>query len=306
MKRSRKSVVNQFRKLRRGDTAQMLAWALAASLSLWSLHSRAQEEAPALQRLVENIARPTQLIMLQAVCDQGKARIRDGVAYCEICPSYTSQAGDKSGFSISGITLGSFTKEREQEAWLNMQGCESEAGQGGGMVLLQQTASGWSRLNYQKNYRLRECLKFRTKNGTQSLLCNQSVITPSDERGEILWVNMSGKEFKAETLLRWYDNLKGNPRQLVSVFPYRFFRSDFNQDGRSDVRIMFRIREEAIPEKYAGAIDALGAGYKSASPKTLGLIYLFDGSALELDRSSLEASREIDQILARYLPKKAP
>lgn len=174
------------------------------------------------------------------------------------------------------------------------------------MVLLRQTGTVWSRLHYQKGYRLRDCLKFRTTDDMHALLCNQSTFAQGSEIGEILWVGLTADKFEAKPLLRWYDNVNSNPRHLVTIFPQRFQRSDFNQDGRSDVRILFRLRDETIPDKYMGAIDAIDAGYRLAKPRSLGLVYLFDGKSLSLHKESRQALDEINALLEKHLPADAP
>jgi hypothetical protein len=280
---------------------------LAAGMPLWWQTASAADEEPAmLRQLVERLSMTGERRMMRGVCDQGPIEVRNGVLSCAVCPSYTSSAGDKTGFTISEAIPGSFVAEREQEVLLNMEGCEPQSDLAGGMVLLRNTSSGWSRLQYQKGYRLRDCLKFRTVDKTHALLCNQSTFAQGSEIGEILWVSVTANDLQVKPLLRWYDNLNSNPRQLVTVFPARFQRSDFNQDGRSDVRILFRLREETIPEKYPGAVDAIDAGYEPAKPRLLGLIYLFDGKSLSLHKASQKDFDEIRTLLEKYVPAGKP
>jgi hypothetical protein len=153
---------------------------------------------------------------------------------------------------------------------------------------------------------LRDCLKFRTTDETYALLCTQSTFAQGSEIGQVLWVKVAADGFEARSLLRWYDNVNSNPRRLVTVFPGRFQRADFNQDGRSDVRILFRVREQDIPEKFAGALDAIDAGYALAEPRLLGLIYVFDGKSLALHKDSRQALGEVNTLLDKYLPADAP
>jgi len=65
--------------------------------------------------------------MLQAVCDMSEAQLRDGVAGCSACPSFTSASGDKTGFASADVVLGSFAQAHEPEALLHMKDCESDA-----------------------------------------------------------------------------------------------------------------------------------------------------------------------------------
>jgi len=176
----------------------------------------------------------------------------------------------------------------------------------GGIVLLQQTASGWSRLHYEKGLGFTECLKFRTLENVSNLLCNHSSSVDGIQVGKIFWIDMTENKFFRMPLLRWYDNTSSNPRELVSVFPHRFLRSDFNQDGRSDVRISFRIREHFIPEKYSGALHAINSGYKIDPPQSVSLTYLFNGVALILRKDSQENSARINQIVNKHLPTTDP
>ena len=244
--------------------------------------------------------------MMREVCDQGPIKVRDGVTHCVVCPSYTSSAGDKTGFKIVELITGTFTSGREQEMLLNMKGCESRSDLEGGMVLLRRSDSGWSRLHYQKGYRMKDCLKFPMLDERHALLCTQSTLGKSGEIGQILWARVTTDGIQTEPLLRWYDNVASNPRQLVTVFPVRFGRYDFNKDGRNDVHILFRIREETIPDNYAGAIDAIDSGYELDAPRLLGLVYIFDGKSLTLDEDSRETIDELNTLLDKYMPASTP
>ena len=288
--------------------SQQAAAKLATTVMLLSavlLHSPladAEQTASAFKNVIDKVSRSGSLLMLQAVCDRGKAEISDGIARCAICPSYTSAPDKTTGFELANAVLGSFTQAREPEALLYMTGCESDATEDGGIVLLQNTAHGWSRLQYQRGFGFSECLKFRTLDDVSNLLCNHSALVDGNQIGTISWIDLTENKFSRETLLRWYDNTASNPRELVSVFPYRFLRSDFNQDGRGDVRISFRIREQVIPEKFPGALDAINSGYNIAPPESLSLTYLFNGVALKLQKGSQENAARINQIVNKHLP----
>ena len=279
---------------------------LFSSVVLHSPLSNAEQKTSAFQNIINKVSRSGSLMMLQAVCDRGKAEIKNDVARCSACPSFTSASGDKTGFALADVVLGSFTQAREPEAVLYMRGCEPDTTVDGGIVLLQQTANGWSRLQYQKGLGFTECLKFRTLEDVSNLLCNHSSLVEGNQAGKIFWIDMTENKFSRTPLLRWYDNTATNPRELVSIFPYRFLRSDFNQDGRSDVRISFRIREQFIPEKYSGALHAINSGYKIDPPESLSLTYLFNGEALKLQKDSQENSARINQIVNKHLPTTDP
>jgi len=279
---------------------------LISAIGLHSPHSDAEQNTPAFQNIINKISRSGSLLMLQAVCDEGKSELRNSVARCTTCPSFTSKPANKTGFELVNIVLGSFTKAREPEALLYMKGCESDVTEDGGIVLLQQTADGWSRLQYQKGVGFTECLKFRTMEDVSNLLCNHSSLVDGNQTGKILWIDLAENRFSATPLARWYDNTSSNPRELVSVFPYRFLRSDFNQDSRSDVRISFRIRELLIPEKYSGALDAISSGYKIDPPRSLSLTYLFNGETLKLQKDNQVNLTRIKQIVNKHLPTTDP
>lgn len=272
----------------------------------WSAASQGAGEPFLLRNLIDRLSSASETIMLRAVCDQGDIRIQNGTARCAVCPTYTTDAGATSGFEIVEATLGTFTEARKNEALLNMQGCESQSERGGGMVLLRETGSGWQRLQYRRGYRLRDCLKFRAATSIYPVLCNQSSYTQGTEIGELVWVSMEGNEFDTSTLMHWFDNMGSNPRQLVTVFPYRLLRSDFNQDGRSDLRILVRVRQADIPGNFAGALDALERGYRLPEPKVLTLTYLFDGLSLKLHKESRNAFEEITALLQKHIAAETP
>ena len=279
---------------------------LISAVVLHSPYSDAEQKTSAFQNIINKVSRSGSLLMLQAVCDIGKAELRNSVAFCSACPSFTSAPGDKTGFALADVVLGSFTQAREPEALLYMKGCESDATVDGGIVLLQRTGNSWSRLQYQKGLGFTECLKFRTLDDLSNLLCNHSLQVDGNQFGKIFWIDMTKNAFSRKPLLRWYDNTASNPRELVSVFPYRFLRSDFNQDGRGDVHISFRVREHLIPEKYSGALHAINSGYKINPPQGLSLTYLFSGVALKLQKDSQENLTRINQIVNKHLPTTDP
>ena len=160
--------------LQQAPAKLLMTFLLIACIALQSTHSVAEEKRSAFQNIINKVSRSGSLLMLQAVCDQGKAEIRDGITRCTACPSFASAPTQGSGFELANIVLGSFTQAREPEALLYMKGCESDAAVDGGIVLLQQTTSGWSRLQYQKGAGFNECLKFRTLEDVSNLLCNHS------------------------------------------------------------------------------------------------------------------------------------
>ena len=278
------------------------AFFLISVVVSYSPYSDAEQKLVSVQNIIDKVSRSGSLLMLQAVCDRSKAEIRNGIARCTACPSFTSAPGDKTGFSLADVVLGSFTQARESEALLYMKGCEADVTVGGGIVLLQQMATGWSRLQYQKGIGFTDCLKFRTLEDVSNLLCNHSTLVDGNQLGTIFWIDMTENTFSRIPLLRWYDNTARNPRELVSIFPYRFLRSDFNQDGRSDVRISFRIREQLIPEQYSGALQAISSGYTIDPPEPLSLTYIFNGVALKLHKDSQANSARINQIVNKHLP----
>jgi hypothetical protein len=184
-----------------------------------------------------------------------------------------------------------------------MSGCESHAGASGGIVLARQQKKGWARVWYQPGHRLADCIGFRTKRNVQALLCNRSDTTQGVETGELVWVSLDEHGIKIESLLPWYDNIQSNPRDLVVIYPYRMFRSDFNQDGRADVRVMFNILEHCIPQKYSGALDAIDRNYQLPEPEKLGIIYLFDGSNLALHPTSESAADKVHTLWRKHTQK---
>jgi hypothetical protein len=256
-----------------------------------------------LKRLVSRFSSTRESLMLSAICDPGTITLKKGQAGCARCPSFTGQSGDAGGFSIENIITGIFLKPNTSEALLNMTGCESRANASGGLVLLRQGKGGWNRIWYRPGDQLTDCLNFRTTRNVQSLLCNRSDVAQGIENGELVWVSLDENGVKVSPLMSWYDNIQRNPRELVVVYPSRMFRSDFNQDGRSDVRITFRLLEHRIPTKYSGALDAIEQGYQVPEAQKLGVIYLFDGLNLVVHPNSEKAVDTIRDLLDRHTEK---
>ena len=190
----------------------------------------------AINRLIKRISSTRESVILSAACDSGTLALNRGEAGCARCPSYTSKPGEAGGFGLESIITGSFTKPNTSEAVLNMSGCESRVDASGGVVLVRQQKKGWARIWYQPGHRLTDCVGFRTNRNVQSLLCTRSDTAQGVESGELVWVSLDEHGMKINPLIPWHDNIQSNPRDLVVVYPYRLFRSDFNQDVRVDVR----------------------------------------------------------------------
>lgn len=74
-------------------------------------------------------------------------------------------------------------------------------------------------------------------------------------------------------------------------------KSDFNSDGRVDLQVSLRMRDETVPDKYAGYVDAMAAGHRFRKAKSLRLVYLFDGNTLTLSPNSEATKADIDNLL---------
>lgn len=285
----------------------LLAMRVALTLSLVTLctaPATAAETSGFTPMVIQQVSVTRQLAMLQGVCDAGTLGVEDGAALCKVCPSFTSDAGGKaSRLQITNVIEGAFTRPNAAEALIDVAGCESHSELYGGAVILERTGEGWRRVFYRAGFRPSQCITFRTLNQTIGVACNIVDAAQGVQLGELVWVDLREGKYIETSLLRWFDNVQSNPRRLVSIFPQRFMKSDFNQDGRVDLRVTLRLREQAVPEKYSGAIDAIAGGYPFAAPETLRLIYLFDGNGFTLQTDSEAVKKRVDLLLERYLPE---
>ena len=241
----------------------------------------AQQEAP-FDRIINRFSSARETIMMGAICDAGTLIAKKGKVSCLRCPSYTDQTGKSEHLTLEDIVTGTFAKPGSSEAILGLSGCGLGPEAAGGIALIRHGKEGWTRVWYQPGHRLSDCIKFRTIDNLQSLLCNRSVITQGVELGELVWVILNEFGLKIKPLLSWHDNIQSNPRDLVVIYPSRLFRSDFNQDGLIDVQVTFRILEHRIPPQYTGALDAINSNYRLPEAEKLRIIYLFDGQKLEV------------------------
>ena len=245
--------------------------------------------------LIEKVSVSRQLDLLRAICKPGQVTMRNGTPVCSACPSFTS--GGPADLRITNAIEGNFTRPGAKEVLLDTTGCEPATANGGGSVLLEAGEKGWSRILYQPDFRSNECVRFRTMRQTVSLACNMSSIDRGIQRGKLEWLNLRDANPVQHDLLEWYDNSQSNPRHLVSVFPHRFMKSDFNSDGRVDLRVNVRMRDEIVPTKYSSYVDAIAAGHRFKKAKSLQLVYLFDGSTLVLSPNSEATKADIDTLL---------
>jgi hypothetical protein len=261
----------------------------------------AGESAEPVKRLIKRISSTRESLMLSAVCDPDTLSLGKGMTGCKVCPSYTGSPGETGGFTVESIITGTFTRTNSSEAILNMTGCGSRHNAPGAIVLLRQQEKGWTRVWYQPGRRLEDCISFRTGRGIQSLLCNRGETVQGVESGELVWVSLDENNVNIDPLIAWYDNIQTNPRDLVSIYPYRMFRSDFNQDGHADVRVMFNVIEHRIPQEYSGALDAVQRSYQLPELEKLGVIYIFDGNELSPHPKSEPNLEKIRSLLDAYM-----
>ena len=71
--------------------------------------------------------------------------------------------------------------------------------------------------------------------------------------------------------------------------------------GQNDLPVLVRGRDELIPDRYDGAIDAIDSGYELDRPMLYGLVYLFDGKQFTLDEGSKETLDETNALLDRKM-----
>ncbi len=246
--------------------------------------------------MIENISTSRQLQLLRAICEPGDVSMHDGTPVCKTCPTFTS--GSPAGrLAIGNAIEGNFTQMGAGEVLLDTTGCEPASSNGGGSVLLESSENGWTRVLYLPGFRSNECVRFRTMQKTNALACNMSSLVDGIQRGKLTWLNLRNAKPVQSHLLDWYDNSRSNSRRLLSIFPHRFMKSDFNSDGRVDLQVSLRMRDETVPDKYAGYIDAMAAGHRFRKAKSLRLVYLFDGNTLTLSPNSEATKTDIDNLL---------
>ena len=271
-------------------------------LLLCRASTQAAESSGFTPMVINRVSPSRQLTMLKAVCNEGSLGMENGVPVCRVCPAFTSQAGeDNATLRINNVIEGAFTRPNAVEALLDLEGCEPHSNLYGGAVVLEREAKGWKRGLYQPGFRASECISFRTMDRSHALACNTVDMAQGVQIGEVNWVSLAGGEYQSSNLLRWFDNIQSNPRRLVSVFPYSFMKSDFNQDARVDLRVLVRVRDLPVPAKYPGAIEAIAEGYRFADPEIVRLTYLFDGKRLSLSPDSVAARARIDKLLEQHL-----
>lgn len=245
--------------------------------------------------LIENASVARKLKLLAAICEPEQVTMREGVPVCKTCPSYTF--GGQHGLHITNTISSNFTSQSATEVLADIAGCEPATANGGGSVLLEASEQGWSRILYLPGFRSNECVRFRTLHQTASLACNISSLDQGIQRGKLELLSLRAAKPVQHKLLEWFDNSRSNPRRLISVFPHRFMKADFNSDGRVDLQVNVRVLDVTIPEEYSGFVDAVTAGHGFKEPESLRLVYLFDGSTLLLSPNSEDSKASIDALL---------
>ena len=281
-----------------------VVWAGFSAFFLPASRVMAAEVSGLTPIMIEKLSVSRQLIFLRALCEPGAITMRDGSPICSSCPAFTT-GGPTNYLSINNAIEGNFTRLGTKEVLLDTVGCEPASSGDGGSVLLESGENSWTRVLYLPGFRSNECIRFRTMHQTASLACNMSHTKDGVQYGKLEWLSLRDAKPVQIHLFDWYDNSQSNPRQLVSIFPHRFVKSDFSADGRVDLNVSLRMRNETVPDKYPGYIDAMAAGHRFSKAKSMRLLYLFDGSTLVLSPFSEPVKKEIDQALERtHVPER--
>lgn len=247
--------------------------------------------------LIEKTSVARKLKLLSAICEPEQVTMRDGVPMCKSCPSYT--AGGQPELQITNTISSNFTNRAATEILVDIAGCEPATANNGGSVLLEENGQNWNRILYLPGFRSNECVRFRTLHQTVSLACNISNFDQGIQRGKLEFLSLRAAKPIHQKLLEWFDNSRSNPQHLISVFPHRFMKADFNSDGRVDLQVNVRVQDVTVPEKYAGFVDAMAAGHDFKTPESRRLVYLFDGSTLLLSPNSEDSKASIDALLEK-------
>lgn len=253
-----------------------------------------------LRSMIERVSSTREYALMKSICDDHAIGFGSAI-FCERCPSYTGKSGKKTPFKLATVVTGTFTKPNTAEKLVYMSGCEETQSDSGGLVLLRNEKSGWRRVWYQPGKAIADCMLFRTTKNVHSLLCRRDEKSKLGvEHGDIVWVSIDVKGLAFQSIMLWQDNIKSNPRKLISAFPSKMFRSDFNQDGRGDVRISYQLLEQTIPVKYSGALQALAQGYPLKDPEKISIIFLFDGLSLQPHPNDEQIYKKLQQQLAGF------
>lgn len=160
------------------------------------------------------------------------------LASCHPCPAFI-KAGGEDTFTLETVAYGHFLNRHETDAILDFSGCEPHAANFGGSVILRwKGLTNWSFVRFEEGLRTDDCLKYRTRDGHDLLVCQPYYANMGFEIEGQSVLDFGGPKLVNTGLV----TLTSNSGQCMDPKFNRFEilereRIDLDRDGRPDLRL---------------------------------------------------------------------
>lgn len=143
---------------------------------------------------------------LSSICDKGQVTVGHGydghdVPTCVAMSQYPSEACQDGGIELTHVNYGSYSKPGQTEAIVDYAGCEPNANNNGGSILLRQVAGAWRMVSIAPGVRDNLCLKYSQANGVDMLACYYSASHTGVEGGAVSVSRVINEKIIEEPLL---------------------------------------------------------------------------------------------------------
>jgi len=232
-------------------------------------------------------SRKDAIALMKSVC--GRSNVNsDNLDSCKQCPSFTESAG--SGGTLNSVIYGSFTKAGTREALVDMEGCQGHSGNWGGSILLRSTTKGWSVVRYERALRSYRCLKFRTRAGRNSLVCEGSYTQGGFTHTWLDAIEISSTKNTITHLLEVSSNMGSCRPPYYERGITDFTSIDTNKDGVND--LVIKVSEATEPKYISRAEDQL-CDSQLPKPTIHQLTFLFNGQLFKPTTETVKLLKQV-------------
>jgi hypothetical protein len=173
--------------------------------------------------------------IMQGICGKNNINKYDPET-CKTCPSFTGSDSSE-GVVLTSVVYGSFTKSGNNEALVDLEGCQPRADNSGGSALIRKNNQQWSLVDYKPGLRSNRCLKFKGTNNIHKLVCEGSHIGQGYLNTWLDVVTFTSNKIVTSTLLTVLSNEGSCIPPYYEVKIIDFLAQDANKDGNNDLII---------------------------------------------------------------------
>lgn len=211
--------------------------------------------------------------IMQGIC--GKNNIdKNNPTVCKTCPSFTGSS--YGGMVLTSVVYGSFTKSGNNEALVDLEGCQPRADNSGGSALIRKNNQQWSLVKYKAGLRSEKCLKFKVNNARHHLVCEGSYTQEGHLNVWLDFVAFNSNKIVTSTLLTVLSNGGSCRPPYYEVTINDFLNQDVNKDGKND--LIIKISEARESQNIKRSQDDL-CEPRLPKPKFYQLTFLFNGQS---------------------------